>query len=224
MIKLLKAALVAFCLIAGITAVKAQDENHFATLSQAELAAIAKAQEDLLVNLGAQLDTLKASAVPDGDLAKAVREVEVTYYQAQAQQNRTIAALLQKQEDIFLYQDIASYTLLVVVVVVCMAGVRFSAKELNRSIAAAEAAEKRAAEQGAKGQAGNAPANGAPVPNNIKIGFDGLQITSALTGVTVLTLSLGFLYLFLQEVYQIDATRVPHIEDGAHPDRENGKE
>jgi hypothetical protein len=219
MTQLLRAALAGLLMFGGFTVVQAQDENRFQGLSQAELAEIAKAQEEMLIDLGAQLDTLKATAKPDGALAGAVRDVEITYYQAHAQQNRTIAALLQKQEDIFLYQDIASYTLLVVVVMVCIAGVVFSAKELNRSIAAAEAAEKRATGLSAKGQAADTPANGTPTPNNIKIGFDGLQITSALTGVTVLTLSLGFLYLFLQEVYQIDAMRVPHIEDGAHPDQ-----
>jgi len=218
MTKFLKAALAGLLLVCITVLAHAQDDNRFQALSQSELAEIAKAQEEMLIDLGAQLDTLKATTKPDGALAKAVHEVEITYYQAQAQQNRTIAALLQKQVDIFLYQDIASYTLLVVVVVVCMAGVLFSAKELNRSLAAAEAAEKRAAEQASKGNVQGAAENNTPAPNNIKIGFDGLQITSALTGVTVLTLSLGFLYLFLQEVYQIDAMRVPHIEDGAHPD------
>lgn len=192
----------------------AQDENHYAAMSQEDLATIAKAQEAALLDLAAQLDKLKVAASPDEELAAAARKVELTYYEAQTQQNQTISALLKKQEDIFLYQDIASYTLLVVVVVVTMAGVLFSAKELNRSIAASEAAEARAIEAAKAGKPQVAADGTTSVPNNIKVGFDGIQITSALTGVTVLTLSLAFLYLFLQEVYEIDSVRVPHIEDG----------
>lgn len=192
----------------------AQDENQYAAMSQEDLATIAKAQEAALLDLAAQLDKLKVAASPDEELAAAARKVELTYYEAQTQQNQTISALLKKQEDIFLYQDIASYTLLVVVVVVTMAGVLFSAKELNRSIAASEAAEARAIEAAKAGKPQVAADGTTSVPNNIKVGFDGIQITSALTGVTVLTLSLAFLYLFLQEVYEIDSVRVPHIEDG----------
>lgn len=195
----------------------AQDENQYAAMSQEDLATIAKAQEAALLDLAAQLDKLKVAASPDEELAAAARKVELTYYEAQTQQNQTISALLKKQEDIFLYQDIASYTLLVVVVVVTMAGVLFSAKELNRSIAASEAAEARAIEAAKAGKPQVAADGTTSVPNNIKVGFDGIQITSALTGVTVLTLSLAFLYLFLQEVYEIDSVRVPHIEDGKEP-------
>ena len=209
------AALTLLCLIAPV---HAQEDDPYAGLDREQLAAVAKEQEAALTELGQQLDVLKAQAQAQQDeaLKEAIRNVRLTYYQAQEQQNRTIAALLEKQEDIFLYQDIASYTLLVIVVVVTMAGVLFSAKELNRSIAAAEAAEKRIAHARMEGTPGGPQEGAAPgVPNNIKIGFDGIQITSALTGVTVLTLSLAFLYLFLQDVYRLEAVRVPHIEDRA---------
>lgn len=211
----LKILCTALLLVWASNLASAQDENQYAAMSQEDLATIAKAQEVALLDLAAQLDKLKVAASPDEELAAAARKVEMTYYEAQTQQNLTISALLKKQEDIFLYQDIASYTLLVVVVVVTMAGVLFSAKELNRSIAASEAAEARAIEAAKAGKP-QVAADGTPmaVPNNIKVGFDGIQITSALTGVTVLTLSLAFLYLFLQEVYEIDSVRVPHIEDG----------
>ncbi|WP_417449293.1 hypothetical protein [Kordiimonas sp.] len=216
--KMILAIVIAFLLP---LAAHASGDNPYAEKSQAELAEIAKAQEDILNDLAAQLDQLKAQRAPDPAVLAAAKEVEIAYYKAQTQQNKTIAALLLKQEDIFLYQDIASYTLLVMVVVITMAGIVFSAKELNRSMAAAppaantdstidRATDNMTAETGPK----NTTAPQA-IPNNIKIGFSGIQITSALTGITVLTLSLAFLYLFLKEVYQIEAVRVPHIEDQA---------
>ncbi|WP_262691884.1 hypothetical protein [Kordiimonas aestuarii] len=195
----------------------AYETNPYAAKSQEELAMIAKAQEDILNDLSAQLDELKAQQVTDPATLAAMKDVELTYYEAQTQQNRTIAALLRKQEDIFLYQDVASYTLLVMVVVITMAGIIFSAKELNRSVAVAPPVAdpgKKEPDPTAREGEGAAPQPAPqPIPNNIKIGFSGIQITSALTGITVLTLSLAFLYLFLKEVYQIEAIRVPHIED-----------
>ena len=65
--------------------------------------------------------------------------------------------------------------------VLTMAGVLFSATEPNRSIAASVAAEARAIEAAKTGRPKAAAEGGTTtVRNNIKVGFDGIQITSAL--------------------------------------------
>lgn len=190
--------------------------TDFSNRSQEELAQLATAQEEALSDLGEQLAALElesqAAHVLDPDIANAIKEVKLTYYQAQAQQNKTIAALLKKQEDVFVYQDFASYVLLIVVTIIALAGVVFSAKELNRAIAV-PMPEKLTREE--KTDKTEPPTAVSGNPTKIKIGFSGIQITSALTGILVLTLSLAFLYLFLQEVYQIKPVRVPNISDSA---------
>ena len=214
---LVAAVALATLTLGAISPVKAtEDDNPYAAMPQEQLAEIAHAQEAALDDLSKQLD---AYANTDKAVANAIHDVQLTYYQAQAQQNRTIKALLQKQEDIFLYQDIASYVLLVIVTIVTLSGVIFAALELKRSLAAApqaKAANSAATQHQRTGEETEpAPEAAVATPNDIKIGFSGIQITSALTGVTVLTISLAFLYLFLHEVYKLEPVRVPHIEDGS---------
>jgi|GEM_PF-5809188 len=147
--------------------------------SQQELIGIIQAQQEALDDLAAQLRQA------DTPLLTARQEVLTSYYAALTQQNQTIVALLQKQESVFNFQDHASYAILIIVILICTAGVVFSYLELENARSAGK--------------------------SNITVGVSGIQITSALSGILVLTLSLGFLYLFLDRVYEIDEVRVPTI-------------
>ncbi len=202
-------AIIAVTVCVVVSGAGAAQPDDLSALSKEELLTIASNQRLALTELGAQLETLTAARTEnavDPAIEAAFLEVRLSYYAAQKQQNDTIVALLKEQEAVFDYQDRASYTLLVLVVVICSAGVVFSGYELTKTV--------RTDSTTGHPTGGEKPAGGdvgAQSPTKLSIGASGIQITSALTGILVLTISLAFLYLFLKEVYAIDTVRVPTI-------------
>ncbi|MEC9431735.1 MAG: hypothetical protein VYD87_02410 [Pseudomonadota bacterium] len=94
------------------------------------------------------------------------------------------------QASVYAWQLLASYVTLGIVVVVTLGGLGLAVFEILGAVRMAEAAAARGA------AADRAQSSLTLSPNQ-------MQITSAVTGVVVLALSLGFLFLFLDRVYPI---------------------
>ena len=91
------------------------------------------------------------------------------------------ANLLEHNEKILEWQRFASNITLLLVVLVVLAGIIFSGVQLLRIIQL-----------------------GKPLSDtNLEISAGKIRVTSSIVGVVILVLSLGFLYLFLIEVYQL---------------------
>ncbi|WP_162917222.1 hypothetical protein [Dongia deserti] len=121
-------------------------------------------------------------------------------------------ALMKHDQAIYEWQRFASSVLLWVVVAVVAAGLCFSGyqlvvvMELARRRAVRELRTSRGAAPGAGGlepAPASAPAAGADLGSQVGISAQSLQVTSSVVGVTVLVISIAFLYLFVREVYTI---------------------
>ncbi|TNE61413.1 MAG: hypothetical protein EP335_15620 [Alphaproteobacteria bacterium] len=154
---------------------------------------------------------------------KAARSARRDYYLAIGAQNQALAKIWDHNVRLLTFQRKAADILLIVVVGICGCGILFSGYELYRAGNVMHSIEAAATRQ--KGVQPGHPAGGAPdappqaaiaagpvaAPaaqplHSITFSPEKIQFQSAATGITVLFLSLGFLYLFLQEVYSIEVT------------------
>jgi len=109
-----------------------------------------------------------------GPLADKYAEVQLARYQHQID-------LMEHRRGVFAWQLIASYMVLAIVVVVTLAGIGFSAAQLINALRLSQ-----------------------PQGNiDLEISASKVRITSSVVGVVVLTLSIVFLYLFLDRIYEI---------------------
>jgi hypothetical protein len=135
-------------------------------------------------------------------------------------------ALMKHDEAIYEWQRSASTVLLWVVVAVVAAGLCFSGYQL---VVVMELARRRAVRELRTGRApapaapdAGTPAAPVPAPapdmsSQVGISAQGLQVTSSVVGVTVLVISIAFLYLFVREVYTIKPLTAPSADTRPAP-------
>ncbi len=122
---------------------------------------------------------------------------------AQAVQEKWLASWIDRYEheiklrqharQVLTWQSFASYAILLVVIAVTSLGVYLSYVEVKASLDTPEKALSAVSQQN----------TGSP-PTELIVSFQKLQVTSAVTGVVILVLSLGFLYLFLDRVFELE--------------------
>ncbi len=132
----------------------------------------------------------------------------VSYQENQASLMRNSIALRAHQQAVFAWQIKAANWLLLIVVVISCCGVIFAGYEMvaGRQMMMAASKAIQASNQTDRGEPED-PASLPLLPNPNDITFilepAKVQIRSAVIGLVILTISLGFLYLFLKEVYSI---------------------
>lgn len=97
----------------------------------------------------------------------------------------------------------ASYAMAVVVVLVVLFGLWLAYIEVRRSLIASTNARAYSTDEDPAPNDGQDQGSRAP-EHKLVLSSNSVQITSAITGVVILVISLGFLYLFLQEVYRLE--------------------
>jgi len=91
------------------------------------------------------------------------------------------ASLMEINLDLFQAQRIASYVVLLLVVIVVSSGVAFSGFQLWKSVSVA----------------------GVQASNDLEISAAKVRVTSSVVGIVVLAISLAFLFIYTHEVYTI---------------------
>lgn len=115
---------------------------------------------------------------------------------------------------VFEWQLLSSKVIFVIVLALVTIGIYFSWLQFRAGLvpqAAAAPAPDGAAKDAAGGAAEKAPADKAPAPGadtrtTISLSGKGIEVTSPVLGVIILTISLAFLYLYLVYVYPIEDT------------------
>lgn len=220
----LAAALVLVCAIAFPA--PAQQNIAIAAGPVAPAAGQADEKDAIIAGLVETLETMKARpAAPGPQFDERQRELLsdaqlrswITYYESQQSLNRNGDRLREYQQRAFAWQLSAGNWLLAVVIIISLSGVAFAGYEMinaRRLMATSIEARKAALMlETERLRAGGAAAGGGPtaqlpdiaaLPTTILIEPSKIQITSAVIGIVILTLSLGFQYLFLTTVYGID--------------------
>ena len=143
---------------------------------------LARAQADA----ASYREMIDSRSLPDG--AKAVQEkwLEswIDRYQHEIKLRRHALEVLQ-------WQSFAAYMILFMVLAVTGLGVYLSYIEVKASLATPEKALEAISQETSN------------TPTELVVSFQKLQVTSAVIGVVILVLSLGFLYLFLDRVFEL---------------------
>lgn len=200
------ALLVGFIAVPMIAA--AQEEDPTAEITRLR-AAVAERERALASIISSQNidDSYPINATDKTAIAAAKAEAWRAFYTSQASLNKNGDELRLHQQRVFSWQLTAANWILFVVVVICLSGVLFAGYELSStrrlvSKVGAIGQNPPAADGAAQGEAEAANVPGAMV--HLTLEPNKIQITSAVVGIVVLAMSLGFLYLFLREVYQIN--------------------
>jgi hypothetical protein len=154
-------------------------------------------------------DLVDPSALePEFEKSVAKAHIELIQADNKARLDHRIA-LMKHDEQIFAWQRWASEVLLWVVVAVVACGLAFSGYQL---IVVMEMARHRIRRQQATAQTNPEVKDGDGTPSTasqIAISAGRLEVTSSVVGVTVLVISIAFLYLFVREVYTITPLSAP---------------
>ena len=180
----------------------AMREDRNLRIIQALTARLDKMTDEEIPRLRAEIaarDRLIADLRGADDLTEARIRMDRAYLDSWTAYYDHLEALRGHTRAVFAWQQFASDATLWLVVLVVLAGVGLSVYEITNSV---RRAERAAARGGAEGAA----------PSSLTLSPGQVQITSAITGVVVLALSLGFLFLFLDRVYDIDEV---HLKSGA---------
>ena len=131
-----------------------------------------------------------------------------------------------------MWQLLSGYFLLAVVVAVTGLGIYLSYKEVMSAVEAPNQALQKLQEEASQAAGGGTADQQALAAQKTELvlSFQKLQVTSAVTGVVILTLSLGFLYLFVQSVLELEPKDFANgakpvaeeIEDTDQPKVEDG--
>lgn len=170
-------------------------------------------------DLAAQIDRLEQALAQtenvlrdvDAEAADLRAQRAAGVFEAQQAYNASLADFAQYEIELrdhalslLEWQLVSAYVILALVVGVTMLGIVLSFVEVRSSLTAPREAIE------ALGKAGFATGeetgeDGTPAPANgttLIVSAQKLQVTSAITGVVILVLSLGFLYLFVKEVLE----------------------
>jgi hypothetical protein len=109
-------------------------------------------------------------------------------------------AMMQHDQSLFAWQRRASEVLLWVVVAVVGCGLLFAGYQL---VVVMESARRQSFRAINEGEATAQGANSVPPTTMMMLGLNKLEVTSSVVGITVLVISIAFLYLFVREVYTI---------------------
>lgn len=166
-------------------------------------------QERVIANLMAQIVAGRDYSLEQrGAIITAKAKAVQSYYDSQASYNQNGDRLRAYQQQVFAWQLMAGNWLLGVVVLLSVSGVAFAGYEMvaSRRLVRGNVAALATAGQTSPPPLEGAAAPAAAIPNvsTITIEPTKVQITSAVIGIIILTLSLGFLYLFLRQVYSVD--------------------
>lgn len=166
-------------------------------------------------------DLVDPSALdPEFEKSVAKAHIELIHADNKARLDHRIA-LMKHDEAIFAWQRWASEVLLWVVVAVVSCGLAFSGYQL---VVVMEMARRRLRQQQdvVQGEANAQGQDGIPsLASQLAISAGKLEVTSSVVGVTVLVISIAFLYLFVREVYTIKplsmspAAKPPTVEESA---------
>jgi len=99
---------------------------------------------------------------------------------------------------VFYWQLVAAYLVLFLVILVVGLGVYLSFFEVRAAVSMRRKAESSQDQQQTPAQ-----------QTELTLSLQKIQITSAITGVSVLVISFGFLYLFLERVFDIESISIP---------------
>lgn len=174
----------------------------------------------VIVDLTGQISQMNSIDPKHREAVQEARGKSVqSYYESLVSLNQNGDRLREHQQKVFAWQIKAANCLLVVVMIISLSGVLFAGYEMlsaRRLIASGVTAVENssikavaaAIADNAQLPAGQAPENstnnrGASPATTITIEPTKIHITSAVIGIIILGLSLGFLYLFLKEVYAI---------------------
>ncbi len=174
----------------------------------------------VIVDLTGQISQMNAIDPKHREAVQEARGKSVqSYYESLVSLNQNGDRLREHQQKVFAWQIKAANCLLVVVMIISLSGVLFAGYEMlsaRRLIASGVTSGEKstinavaaAIADNAQLPAGQAPENGAQnggvsPATTITIEPTKIHITSAVIGIIILGLSLGFLYLFLKEVYAI---------------------
>ena len=106
--------------------------------------------------------------------------------------------LAQIQLDTFLWQARASEILVWLVVVICLSGIVFSGYQLLKATTLVPGAVE-------KGEVTKVSVS-QPLETTLELSTEQVRLTSSVIGLVVLIISLGYLYLFLNQVYEVKVT------------------
>lgn len=191
----------------------------------------------VIADLSGQLSHLNSLDSKHREIVQEARSRSVqSYYESLVSANQNGDRLREHQQKVFAWQITAANWLLAVVMIVSLSGVAFAGYEMvsarrliargvltaeqsvrTKSVktAATANADRKSTpasqEQEKKTDAKNTTANETSSPvTAITIEPTKIHITSAVIGIIILGLSLGFLYLFLKEVYAIKIFDIGH--------------
>jgi hypothetical protein len=140
--------------------------------------------------LKGQVAKLKAQVVQQD------AELYPKYIEAKKQEYDYQIKLMKLNLDTFETQWLQTYTVMALVALVVVAGVCFSAFQLWRSIGVA----------------------GVQLNSELEMSARNVRVTSSVVGVVVLVISIGFLYIYTHEVYQLRFVN-PYTPDINEPKR-----
>lgn len=123
---------------------------------------------------------------------QAQQNYHVFYYDEYARK------LAQIQLDTFLWQARASEILVWLVVVICLSGIVFSGYQLLKATTLVPGAVE-------KGEVTKVSVS-QPLETTLELSTEQVRLTSSVIGLVVLIISLGYLYLFLNQVYEVKVT------------------
>jgi hypothetical protein len=130
-------------------------------------------QDQIKKLVGENAKLRQQSASVDPDLLKA-------YSQAKKREYAYYTELMDANVQTFYAQEIASYVVLILVFLVVVSGVLFSGFQLWKSVS-----------------------TGVQSNSDFELSAAKVRVTSSVVGIVVLTISLVFLFIYTQEVYQI---------------------
>lgn len=156
--------------------------------------------ESLLIDMDAELADLRAQRGAGVFEATAARNASIADHERYTMDLRAHALSLLN------WQLVSSYVVLGLVVAVTLLGVVLSFMEVKNAMKAPEKVMEALSTGTLNEAPADPPADGTPPPpsgsTSLIISAQKLQVTSAITGVVILVLSLGFLYLFVKEVLE----------------------
>nr|WP_316653467.1 hypothetical protein [uncultured Gellertiella sp.] len=151
--------------------------------------------KSIIENLSGQIDQFKQAKMEKEFLQreKAITEASIATYEDETSAHRHNITIRAITERIYAWQIWAGDWVLFIVILISLSGVGFAGYEM---VSGRRMVEKAMAER---------LFTPAGEPITLSLEPNKIQIRSAVIGVVILTLSMGYLYLFLREVYSLHA-------------------
>jgi hypothetical protein len=141
-------------------------------------------REQLQIQISILLDRIKAVETANTQLRQQVDidpGLRSAYVDAKKKEYQFIARVMEENIQAYDAQWWASYAILFLVIMVVVSGISFAGFQLWKSISIA----------------------GVQTSNDIELSAAKVRVTSSVVGIVVLAISLAFLYIYTQQVYQM---------------------